>query len=120
MIRHLGRNGIADMVARHCRQAARMAEALSREPGVAVLNDVVLNQVILQFGAGETAEEANRLTEAVIARVQEDGVCFVGGARWRGRWVMRLSVISWPTGDDDVEASIAAIAAAWRTVRDSA
>jgi glutamate/tyrosine decarboxylase-like PLP-dependent enzyme len=120
MIRHLGRTGIADMVARHCRQAARFAEALSREPGVAVLNDICLNQAIVRFGGREAGEKADRLTERVIARIQSDGICFVGGARWRGRWVMRLSVISWPTADEDIETSIAAIVDAWRTVRKSA
>jgi glutamate/tyrosine decarboxylase-like PLP-dependent enzyme len=48
MTRHLGRAG---MVQGHCRLAARFAERLVRESGVYVLNDVVLNQVIVRFGA---------------------------------------------------------------------
>lgn len=117
MIRHLGRKGIADMVARHCRIAARMAAALAAEPGVSVLNDVVLNQVILRFGEIASPEEADRLTERVIERVRSGGVCFLGGARWRDRWVMRLSVISWLTTEMDGDASVAAIIEAWRAVR---
>jgi len=118
VIRHLGRKGIAEMVARHCRQASRFAEALGREPGIAVINEVVLNQVIVRFGPDD--EDGDRLTERVIARIQSDGVCFAGGGRWRGRWVMRLSVISWPTTDEDVALSVAAIIGAWRAVRQSA
>ena len=120
IIRHLGRQGIADMVARHCRCARLMAERLSAEPDVAVLNDVELNQVIVRFGAGETPERGDALTHAVIARVQEDGVCFAGGAQWRGQWVMRLSVISWPTDEEEAMRSAEAIAKAWQAVRSDA
>jgi glutamate/tyrosine decarboxylase-like PLP-dependent enzyme len=40
-------------VERHCALARRFAAALGAEPGVAVLNQVKLNQVIIRFGAGE-------------------------------------------------------------------
>ena len=116
MIRHLGRDGIAAMVAEHCRLAARMAKRMAHEPGVHVLNDVVLNQVILRFGAGHPDEAADRSTVETIRRVQEDGTCFVGGARWRGCWVMRLSVISAPTTEADIDRTCDAICAAWRAV----
>jgi glutamate/tyrosine decarboxylase-like PLP-dependent enzyme len=111
MIRHLGRDGIAEMVSRHCRIARAMAERLAAEPDVEILNEVDLNQVILRFG------DSDDLTQAVIERVQADGTCFVGGARWRDRWVMRISVISWPTSDADGAISAEAIAGAWGEVR---
>ncbi len=115
MLRALGRTGIAEMVGRHCAIARRMAERLAAEPGVRVLNDVVLNQVIVQFGAGSD-EDRKRTTEAVIDRVQAEGVCFVGGARWRDRWVMRISVISYATTVEDADRSIESILRAWRSV----
>jgi hypothetical protein len=87
-----------------------MAARLAGEPGVDILNDVELNQVIVRFG------DSDALTQAVIDRVQADGTCFVGGARWRDRWVMRISVISWPTSDADGDVSADAIAAAWRRI----
>jgi len=117
MIRHLGRTGIADMVARHCRLARLMAERLAAEPGVEIVNDVELNQVMVRFGAELSREQGDALTQAVIEKVQLDGTCFAGGARWRDRWIMRLSVISWPTDDDAAARSAAAIAEAWRKVR---
>jgi glutamate/tyrosine decarboxylase-like PLP-dependent enzyme len=96
-------------VERHCALARRFAAALGAEPGVAVLNQVKLNQVIIRFGAGEDVEQGDALTREVIARVQQDGICFAGGARWRGLWVMRLSVISWPTTEADVDLAARAI-----------
>ncbi len=55
LIRALGRQGIADMIQRHCRLAQRMADRLSAEAGIEVLNNPVeLNQFVVQFGANET------------------------------------------------------------------
>jgi hypothetical protein len=48
-------------------------------------------------------------TRTVIARVQADGTCWVGGTIWQERAAMRISVSSWSTTDDDVERSAAAI-----------
>ena len=56
-------------------------------------------------------------TEAVIARVQQDGICFAAGAEWRGDWVMRLSVSSGATTARDIEVSAEAIVAAWQAVQ---
>jgi glutamate/tyrosine decarboxylase-like PLP-dependent enzyme len=111
MIRHLGRQGIADMVGRHVALAAGMARDLAAEPGIQILNDVVLNQIIVRFGNDDGR------TRETIARIQEDGVLFAGGARWRDQWVMRLSVISAPTTERDAQRTVEAIRAAWRHVR---
>lgn len=120
VISHLGRSGIAAMIERHCHLARHMAERIARERGVLLLNEVVLNQAILRFGADASIEEGDRLTRAVIARVQDEGRCFVGGAMWRGRWVMRLSVIGEGTREEDAALAADTIAAAWRTERDAA
>ena len=116
MIRHLGRAGIAALVEGHCRLAVRFAERLVCEPGVYVLNDVVLNQVIVRFGTPQVGETADRLTRETILGLQADGTCFAGGARGHDRWVMRLSVISAPTAKADIDRSCDAICAVWRSV----
>lgn len=117
MIKSLGREGIASMVERHCAQARRMGELLSAERDVEVLNDVVLNQIAVRLGADLDGAEADALTDRTIARVQQDGVCFVGGASWRGRQIIRVSVISANTSDADIEKSAEAILSAWRAER---
>jgi hypothetical protein len=71
--------------------------------------------VIVDFGAGDAAAR-KAATEAVIAKVQQDGTCFVGGAAWHGDWVMRISVSSGETQEADVDLSVDAIIAAWRAV----
>lgn len=117
IIKALGRTGIAAMVERHCRVAKLMAARLAAEPGVAVLNEVVLNQAIVRFGAGLDAARGDALTRATIARIQTDGICFAGGAKWRGRDVMRLSVIGMATDEAEGVRSAEAMIAAYRGVQ---
>jgi glutamate/tyrosine decarboxylase-like PLP-dependent enzyme len=115
ILKTLGRKGVAALVERHCRLAKHFAARLSAEPGITVLNDVVLNQLIVSFGEGD-AERRNSLTKAVIARVLSDGVLYVAGATWRGLWGMRVSVTSGETQEADIDISTAAVIAAWRAV----
>ena len=110
MIRHLGRQGIADMVRGHCLLARRLAMRLSAEPGIEVLNEVSLNQVVVAFGDDEA-------TRAVIARLQQDNACFAGGGLWRDRWVLRLPIIAAPLTERDIDRLALAIISAWRAVR---
>jgi glutamate/tyrosine decarboxylase-like PLP-dependent enzyme len=116
MLKALGRQGVAEMVARHCALARRFADRLAAEPGINIRNEVAINQVIVDFGSGDSvARKAN--TEAVIAGVQAGGVLFAGGASWRGDWVMRLSISSGETTETDVDMSADTIIAAWREVQ---
>jgi glutamate/tyrosine decarboxylase-like PLP-dependent enzyme len=48
VLRTLGRSGVRELIERCCRLGRLMAERLSAEPGVEVLNDVVLNQVLVR------------------------------------------------------------------------
>jgi glutamate/tyrosine decarboxylase-like PLP-dependent enzyme len=99
----LGREGVADLVERSCRLARRAADSL-RDSGHAILNDVVLNQVVVDFGDPDR-------TDAVIAAVQRDGTCWCGPTTWHGRRAMRVSVSGWSTTEEDIDRSIAAIRA---------
>lgn len=120
LLKHFGREGIAAMVAKHCRLARLIAARLAAEPGIAILNDVVLNQVTVRFGADRSAELGDALTQKTIETIQRDGVCYAGGALWRGRQTMRVSVIGGTTSEDDARRSADAMIAAWRQTRDQA
>lgn len=100
-LKHLGRDGLAAMIERCCAHARRFATGLSAA-GHAVLNEVVLNQVLVSFG------DAGR-TQRIIAAVQAEGTCWCSGTVWQGQPAMRISVSSWATTADDVERSLAVI-----------
>src|SRR6266568_863657 len=102
-LRTLGRSGVADLVDRCCALARRFAEQLAAVPGVEVLNDVVLNQVVVRFG------DSDDTTRRVIAAAQADGTSWFGGTVWRGVAAARISVSNWSTTEADVDRSVAAI-----------
>lgn len=102
LFRTLGREGIAALVRRNCQLARRMAARLAAAPGVTILNDVVLNQVLVRFGDDAT-------TKDVIARVQAEGTCWAGGAFWQGQQAMRIAVSNWSTTEADIDRSAEAM-----------
>jgi len=104
LIRALGRDGIAGMVRRNVVLARRMADRLSQAPGVNVLNEVVLNQVLVQFG-GANGRDAHAMTDDVIKAVQGEGTCWAGGTVWQGRHAMRISISNWSTTEADIDRS---------------
>jgi glutamate/tyrosine decarboxylase-like PLP-dependent enzyme len=112
MIRQLGRAGIAEMVERCCRIASRIADRVADEPGIALVLAPELNQMMFRFGDSDAA------TIATVQRVQDDGVAWIGGAQWRGQWVMRVSVSSSATTEADADITGAAIVSAWRAVKE--
>ncbi len=112
-LRQLGRDGVADLVDRCCRLARRIADGLRGAPGVAILNEVVLNQVLVRFvppgAAAGDAATVDAHTREVIAALQRDGTCWAGGTTWRGMAALRVSVSNWSTTEHDADLCIAAI-----------
>jgi len=127
-IRSLGRSGIAELVERDCRLAARFAAGIDRLPGAEVLNEVVLNQVLVRFapgagtagsagagagaGTGAGVDGQDAATRAVAARLQAGGTLWAGTTTWRDMVALRLSVSGWCTTEADVDTALAAITAA--------
>ncbi|MDQ3953748.1 MAG: aminotransferase class V-fold PLP-dependent enzyme, partial [Actinomycetota bacterium] len=105
-LRSLGRNGVAALVDRCCEHAQRFAAALSERPGFAVLNHVVLNQVLVRVG------DDDELTRAVARRVQREGTAWLGETTWHGTVAARISVSDQATTADDVDRAVSAIVAA--------
>ena len=120
-LRSLGRQGLADLVERCCDLAKLMATRLEAEPGISILNEVVLNQVVVRFhvdpnGApNQDADDA--FSKEVIAAVQAEGTCWAGGTHWRDQEAMRISVSNWSTTEADIERSAEAIIRCCRAAR---
>jgi len=113
LVQALGAEGIRDLIDRTCQLARQMADRLGREPGVRILNEVALNQVLVAFDRPDGTVSA-ALTHDVIARVQAEGTCWAGGATWQGHEAMRISVSNWSTTEADIDRSAAAIVACYR------
>jgi len=102
-IRSLGRSGIADLVERCCDLAQRFADGIAEVPGVEVLNEVVLNQVLFRFDSDDR-------TTAKLGAVQRSGVAWMSGTTWDGLQAIRISVSNWQTTEEDIDRTIAEFA----------
>jgi glutamate/tyrosine decarboxylase-like PLP-dependent enzyme len=101
VLHHLGKSGVEELVDRCCDCAKQFAYGFT-QAGYEVMNDVILNQVVINFGS----EEANL---AIMDAVQKEGTCWVGQTFWKGITAMRISVSNWQTNQQDVEESLAVI-----------
>jgi len=90
----LGSDGIDKMVTSLCENASLLGELLS-ENGFEICNDIVFNQVLIRYKDNET-------TLKILKSVQESGVLWCGGSKWKGDDVIRVSVCSWMTTPEDI------------------
>lgn len=100
-IRSLGRSGLCDLVERCCDLGHRFASEVAGISGAELVTDPVINQVLFRF------EDDDR-TAAVLRRVQDGGVAWMGPTRWDGRAAIRISVSNWMTTEADIDVTVAA------------
>jgi len=104
-LRSLGRTGLAELIEGTCACARRFAAGIVELPGVQLLNEVVLNQVLFRF-------ESDERTEEVLRTVQEAGEVWMGGTTWDGRRAIRISVSNWQTGAEEIDLALNAFRSA--------
>jgi len=116
MIQVLGRQGIAETVRNHCGCAALIATRCRAVEGIEVLNQVCLNQVVLSFRAKEDGLD-DSLTQQMEEALNATGRYFLRTAEWKGRRVLRVSVIANGTDRAVAEDLANAIETTWRRIR---
>jgi len=107
-LRTMGRRGLGDLVERCCGLARRMANRLEAAPGVDILNEVVLNQVLVRFTPPDGGDQ-DAYTREVVRRVQQDGTIWLSGTTWHQMGAMRISVSNWSTTEADADLAVDAI-----------
>ncbi len=103
-LKYLGKQGFDELVSGLHERAVQFSIEL-KEKGFDILNDVVFNQVLV-------ACKTDKLTNKVIQYIQRSGECWVGGAKWDEKAVIRVSVCSWATTKEDITRSVNAFVAA--------
>lgn len=106
-LKSLGRAGVIDLIDRTHHLAKLFAERLVASGKVRLLNDVVFNQVVVQWIAPDG--DHDRFNDDVMQRVREDGTAFFSGTTWNGSRLMRISVSDWATDEDDVARAVACL-----------
>ena len=104
-LKSLGTTGVDDLVTGLHRRALQFGQEIAAKPGFEVLNEVVFNQVLV-------ACVSEALTAATMQRIQDLRECWVGGSTWHGRSVIRVSVSSWTTTEQDITRSVESFGAA--------
>ena len=94
----LGRKGVDDLVSLLCQRTAQFAEEIE-QAGFTLAAPPSFNQLL--FAAGSDDE-----TERVLKSVQDGEDCWAAGADWHGRRVIRISVCSWATTQEDITRSV--------------
>ena len=97
-MKYLGRWGIAELIEQLHHHAQLFAELLT-DNGFTVLNDVVFNQVIISC-------ETEQLTQQTLMLVQQSGECWCGGSVWQEKSVIRISLCSWATTEQDIKHAV--------------
>ncbi|MGR0319930.1 pyridoxal phosphate-dependent decarboxylase family protein [Agromyces sp. ZXT2-3] len=103
VLRHLGREGVAELIDRLAGSARIIADGLAQLPGVEVLNEVVFTQVCV-------ALEDDAATEALSAALWADGEVLAMTSRWHDRAVVRFSVSNWGTDAAQARRTVAGVA----------
>jgi glutamate/tyrosine decarboxylase-like PLP-dependent enzyme len=103
-LKFLGTKGLAELVEGLHDRAVQFAEEFNLQ-GFNILNDVVFNQVLVSCKDDEQ-------TKKVLELVQQSGECWCGNAIWDGKYVIRVSVCSWATTEEDVSRTVKAFVAA--------
>lgn len=101
-LRSLGTRGVADLVDRLHANARRLAAGLRDIGSVHIVNDVDYTQVMFRL-------EDDEATRALGAAILSDGTAALTGAEWAGHAVLRCSMSSWATTEDDIDRTLAAI-----------
>lgn len=109
-LRSLGREGVARLVERLCRNATQMAQGLQALQGVEVVNEVVFTQVLAAF-------DDDRTTRLVGERLLGEGTAVLTPGEWQGRAVQRCSMSSWATTPNDVASTLSAVSRCLADVR---
>lgn len=113
VLQSLGRSGVRALVARHCACARLVADGLQRIDGLAVLNEVHLNQIALTA----TGDSADRKVEELADRLNAKARQFVRTAVWRSKTILRLSIIGNRTSTEDAAELVGALKACWTEVQ---
>lgn len=109
----LGRDGLADLIARCCDHALALHDGLAALPGATSIARPIMNQGMVRFDD----THGRNISDAVIGAINASGEAFFSGTTWAGERALRISVCNWQTSAADITRTVAAAAAAVARLR---
>ncbi len=108
----MGRLGARSLVEQHCRCAEAIASRIAKIPGLRVVNQVALNQVVVGCENDDDFESMCALSD----RLNACGAFFVRPTHWKGVHVLRISVVNPLTTEREIDRLADAIDACWLSI----
>jgi glutamate/tyrosine decarboxylase-like PLP-dependent enzyme len=123
-LRQVGRSGYVQMIGDDIRLSERMAEVAAAHPEIELVTQAlsittfryVPPDMRARTGRTDVEEYLNRLNEALLDRLQNEGEAFVSNAVIRGQYVLRACIVNINTTEADVDAVPGIVARVGRAV----
>src|SRR5438552_3048649 len=109
VLQHLGRRGVASLVARHIALATHLAACVDAAPDLERLAPVELSIVCFRYVPPELRGDharLNDLNQRIMEAIQSGGNVFLTGTVLRGDFALRACVLHYATTEDDVAALV--------------
>jgi aromatic-L-amino-acid decarboxylase len=114
VLRYFGQDGIAERIREHVRLARLLADRADADTAWERVAPVPFSTVVLRYAPDGMGEEAqDRLTEAIMERVNATGRAFLSHTKLRGRFCLRVSIGNLRTTEEHV-------LRVWRLLREAA
>lgn len=117
VLKSLGKEGVRELIARHCNSAQSLAAHISSISGLSVSTEIPLNQVTVSI-SDDFPIAANAI-QLLADELNNEHSVFVKTASWKEKQVLRFSIISKDTNEKHVEKLANSISTAWNKVRGS-
>src|SRR2546428_722592 len=108
-LQHIGRRGVASLVARHMALATHLAACVDAAPDLERLAPVELSIVCFRYvppGLRNDHARVNALNQRIMEAIQSGGNAFLTGTVLRGDFALRACVLHYATTEDDVAALV--------------
>jgi aromatic-L-amino-acid/L-tryptophan decarboxylase len=117
-LRYHGLGAFRKSIRKDLAQAARLADAIEREPRLELVGRGELSAVCFRHcGTAGTSEDGlNQFNAAVLQRTQQRGRVYISNATLAGKFCLRACIVNHRTKDADVDAVIAEVLAAAKEV----
>jgi aromatic-L-amino-acid decarboxylase len=112
-LRQLGRRGVEAMIDDCCDHAEALSLGIGQLGGAELVARPTLNQGLVRFldpRSEATDADHDTFTDRVVSAINAEGTALFSGGAWRGRRVMRISVVNARTLAEDVQLTIRAVA----------
>jgi glutamate/tyrosine decarboxylase-like PLP-dependent enzyme len=97
-LKGLGKNGLGDMIYEMHAKAKYFAQRLN-DLGFEIMNEIHFNQIIVHYSSNDE-------TLKLIELIQKSGVMWLGGSKWQGKNIIRISISSYKTTYEDIDMCI--------------